>query len=88
MLTGRQIRAARELLGWDRVWFARKAGIRVQTLLQAESFEDEADLSRTQERKIRDAVTSAGVEFVSGTGRGVRLKRVRPGQGRTDIGSG
>jgi len=59
MLTGLQIRTARNMLGWDLAWLAKKAGIRPKTLLRAESYDSEPDIHGTQDRKLRQALEAA-----------------------------
>lgn len=70
MITSRQIRAARGLLGWDAVVLAQKAGLTKEAISRIES-----DKVRPHERtlvKILRAFNEAGVEFTPNTG--VQLK--------------
>ena len=74
MLTGLQIRTARELLGWDTVQLARKATLFPRTIERAERSNGEAVLNPVQAAKARRTLESAGVEFTNGDGPGVKLK--------------
>lgn len=70
MITGRQIRAARALLGWDAATLAGKAGLTRETVSNIEN-------SLTQARggsldKIVQAFSANGVEFTDN--QGVRMK--------------
>jgi transcriptional regulator with XRE-family HTH domain len=70
MLTSRQIRAARALLGWEAVELSRRTGLSRETIANIES-------GRTQGReasleRIEKALSGAGVEFLPN--HGVRLR--------------
>jgi len=70
MITPRQIRAARGLLGWDATELGGRAGIHRQTITNIEC-------GRTQPHadsinRIRQTLSDAGVEFLAN--QGVRLK--------------
>lgn len=70
MITGRQIRAARGLLGWDATVLAEKTGLTRETISRIET-----DLVRPHEKsliKIFRAFDENGVEFTEN--HGVRLK--------------
>jgi len=70
MITGRQMRAARALLGWDAVDLAKKTGLTRETICRIET-----DLVRAQEKslvKIVRALDENGIEFTEN--QGVRLK--------------
>ena len=64
LLTGRQIREARTLLGLTRSVLAQKVG-RITTLviMRAEENEDEPVLSAEHDAAIRAALDRAGVKF-------------------------
>jgi transcriptional regulator with XRE-family HTH domain len=73
----RQVKAARILLGWLQEDLAAAAGVSVPTIKRLEA--DDGPLGgRSQTRdNIREALESAGVEFIdqNGGGPGVRLKK-------------
>ena len=80
-LTSAQIRAARALLRWSAEDLARETALSVATIRRAELAEDETSMTTANGMAVRDALESAGVEFIdeNGGGPGVRLrKRQRP----------
>ncbi|WP_189510837.1 MULTISPECIES: helix-turn-helix transcriptional regulator [unclassified Mesorhizobium] len=76
-LTGRQIAAARALVGVTQADLAAKANISVPTLKRMEASQGEAAGMANNLGAVRSALESAGVEFISenGGGAGVRLKK-------------
>ena len=82
MITGRQIRDARKLLGWSRVRFSEATSITQGLVAAVESADGSAWLSEDQESAIRRALEAAGVEFVfeDDEGPGVRLRKVDKGE--------
>lgn len=76
ILIGRQIAAARGLIGMRQGDLARVARISVPTLKRMEASEGEAPGYRNNVEAVRAALESAGVEFIeqNGGGPGVRLK--------------
>lgn len=77
MLTGRQIRQARQLLGLNRSRLARKVG-RISTLAiaRAEEAGDEPTLNPEQAAAVRQTLERLGIEFTDEPP-GIRL-RARP----------
>lgn len=70
MITGRQIRAARGLLGWDATDLAAKAGLTRETVSKIEN-----DSVQARESTLKDIVSAFdkyGVEFTDNSG--VRIK--------------
>jgi predicted transcriptional regulator len=77
MVTIRQIKAARALLGWSQDDLAQHSSISVPTIARLESLDGPiAGRPKTAE-KIRAALERAGIEFINenGGGRGVRLRK-------------
>ena len=73
MLTGRQIREARALLGLTRSVLAMKVGrITTRVIIRAEESEDVPALSAEHDTAIRHALERAGIEF---TPDGPRLRK-------------
>ena len=76
MLTGAQIRAARALLAWNQADLAAATGLALSTIrrLEAESGVLQSNVATLV--KIKDALTTGGVEFIDGNGGGpgVRLR--------------
>ena len=83
--TGRQLTAARALLGWSQEKLAQEAGTHANTIVGMERHED-APLTNSVRiiHKVQSALEQAGVCFLpeNGGGVGVRLK-----EPRTDAGS-
>jgi transcriptional regulator with XRE-family HTH domain len=77
MLTTRQIKAARALLGWSQADLAEKSGVSEPTVARLESMDGELGGRELTVGKIRAAIEAAGIEFIdeNGGGRGVRLKK-------------
>ena len=74
VITARQIREARELLGWYPLALARKSGIQFATLNRAEL--NGGRVTMVQAEKLQRTLESAGVEFiVENGGSGVRLRK-------------
>jgi predicted transcriptional regulator len=75
MLTPRQLRAARALVGWSREMLAEKSGVPAITTRQFENGQTDPKLSTVG--KLRRALEKAGVIFVDPTaehGPGVILR--------------
>jgi len=77
MITPRQIRAARALLGWSQQQLADKAIVSLNALARLEKGSVDSRVSTFQ--AVEKALTKAGVEFLSAgeKGEGVRLRSPR-----------
>ena len=75
MITGAQIRQAREMLAYSPERLARKAKVRPETIERAERTPGEPSITLSQATAIQRAFEAAGVEFTNGTPPGVRLKK-------------
>jgi predicted transcriptional regulator len=75
MVTPRQIRAARALLGWSQQQLADRAIISVNALARLET--GKADSRASTIQAIERALTKAGIEFLpkGDRGEGVRMRR-------------
>lgn len=76
ILVGRQIRAARSLLGITRAALAKRSGVPMTTVKAVES--EEGDPRSSTLDKLARALHRAGVEFIDdgdGKGPGLRLRR-------------
>lgn len=62
-ITGKQIRAARALLGWSRQDLVEKCDISMSALLRLESATTDSRTSTVS--KVSSALSSAGIEFVN-----------------------
>jgi predicted transcriptional regulator len=74
MITARQIRAARALLGWSQQQLADKAIVSLNALARLEKGIVDSRVSTVL--SVQKALTKAGVEFLAADqeGEGVRLK--------------
>lgn len=73
MVTSRQVRAARALLQWDQVMLAEKA---VVALTALQRLEQDRPVREATVKAVEQALTRAGIKFVSGGEReGVVLSR-------------
>jgi transcriptional regulator with XRE-family HTH domain len=73
-LTGRQIAAARTLLGMTQPELATRSSISVPTLKRMEASEGPAPGMANNVAAVRAALEDAGVEFTNGEQPGVRMK--------------
>lgn len=78
-ITGRQIAAARALIGMDQTQLAKAASISVPTLRRMESSEASAAGLPNNVAAVRRALENTGVIFVAenGEGAGVRLRKIK-----------
>jgi transcriptional regulator with XRE-family HTH domain len=73
VITGRQIRAARALLGWSQRELGRKAKVAFGTVQRMENFNGPV-ASRTETLgRVVAIFEKAGIEFLNNNGPGVRL---------------
>jgi transcriptional regulator with XRE-family HTH domain len=77
LITVRQLKAARALLGWSQGDLARRSDISEPTIARLESAEGELGGREGTAQKIRGAIENAGIEFIeeNGGGLGVRLRK-------------
>jgi predicted transcriptional regulator len=77
VLTIRQVKAARALLGWSQADLAHHSSVSEPTIARLESADGELGGREDTERKIRLAIEKAGIEFImeNGGGAGVRLRK-------------
>jgi hypothetical protein len=73
VITGAQIRHARELLGWAPSRLAQRAKLHSAIVQRAESVPGVPPITAYQEALIRNALQDAGVEFTNGDEPGVKL---------------
>ena len=83
-ISSAQIRAARALLKWSAQDLASASALGVNTIRRAEVAEEEIALTAANSLAVRNALETAGVEFIdeNGGGPGVRLKKSTKGKGR------
>jgi transcriptional regulator with XRE-family HTH domain len=77
VVTTRQIKAARALLGWSQADLAEKSGVSEPTVARLESIDGELGGRELTIEKILVAIEAAGVKFIEadGGGPGVRLRK-------------
>ena len=81
MITTRQVKAARALLGWSQGDLARHSSISEPTIARLETANGEIGGRPNTAAKIKEALEKGGIEFIdeNGGGPGLRLrKRQRP----------
>jgi transcriptional regulator with XRE-family HTH domain len=74
-ISGRQIAAARALIGFSQRELASKAKISTSTLIRMEAKIGEAVGLINNIAAVRAALEDAGIEFINGDEPGVRLKK-------------
>ena len=77
MISIRQIKAARALLGWSQADLAKHSGVSEPTIAKLESAEGKLGGREETADKIQTAIEAAGITFIdeNGGGRGVRLRK-------------
>ena len=80
LITTRQVKAARVLLGWTQADLANRSGISEPTVARLESIDGRLGGRAGTADKIRAALETAGIEFIdeNGGGPGVRLRKRQP----------
>jgi predicted transcriptional regulator len=80
VITIRQVKAARALLGWSQSDLADHSGVSEPTIARLESATGELGGRGATIKKIREALEAGGVDFIeeNGGGLGVRLRNKRP----------
>jgi ribosome-binding protein aMBF1 (putative translation factor) len=68
MITSRQVRAARALLGWTQEMLADKALVALTALKRLES-ESDLPVRDDTRHQVVNALTAEGIEFVDSSGR-------------------
>jgi transcriptional regulator with XRE-family HTH domain len=74
VITGEQIRRARELLGWTRFKLSSRASLHPAIVERAEEAAGALPVTAYQQALLRNALEAAGVEFTNGDEPGVKLK--------------
>jgi transcriptional regulator with XRE-family HTH domain len=73
-----QVKAGRALLGWSQDRLADASGVSVPTIKRLEAEGGALGGRPDTVAKIRQALETAGIEFINGDAPGVRLLRPRP----------
>jgi hypothetical protein len=77
LITIRQVKAARALLGWSQADLAKHSGVSEPTIARLESADGELGGRGDTVKKIHAALDASGIEFIdeNGGGAGVRLRK-------------
>ncbi len=77
IMIGRQLRAARALIGWTAQDLATASSVGVATIRRAELKDGETGMTAPNVAAVRSALEAAGIEFIpeNGGGAGVRLRK-------------
>ena len=77
MITTRQVKAARALIGWSQADLAARSGVSEPTIARLKSIVGELGGREDTAEKIRLTLEAAGIEFIdeNGGGPGVRLRK-------------
>lgn len=74
MITGRQLKAARALVGWEQTDLAKKSGVAISTVRRMEGFDGEVGARTSTLSLVQKALERAGVEFLNDERPGVRMR--------------
>jgi predicted transcriptional regulator len=74
LITGRQLRAARALIGMEQIDLAKRARVAIGTIRRMEGFDGEIGARTGTLSLVQRALEKAGVEFLNDTRPGVRLR--------------
>jgi predicted transcriptional regulator len=77
VITGRQLRAARVLLGIEQIELAKRARVAVGTIRRMESFAGEIGARTSTLSQVQATLEKAGIEFLNNDRPGVRVTPVR-----------
>jgi predicted transcriptional regulator len=77
VITTRQVKAARALLGWSQEDLARRSGVSEPTIARLEALDGPLAGRGSTTKKIQVALEAGGVELIqeNGGGPGVRLRK-------------
>ena len=74
MISGRQLKAARALLGWEQRDLAKESGVAIGTVRRMESFDGEIGARTSTLSLVQRALENAGVDFLNHERPGVRMR--------------
>lgn len=77
MITGAQLRQARNLVGWAQTRLAFSARVPLASVIRAEGVDGEPAISEGEGNSLQRVLSAAGVDFLSEDGQepSVRLRR-------------
>jgi transcriptional regulator with XRE-family HTH domain len=74
LISGRQLKAARALIGWEQTDLAKKSGVAISTVRRMESFDGEIGARTATLSLVQRALEKAGVDFLNHERPGVRMR--------------
>jgi transcriptional regulator with XRE-family HTH domain len=74
LITGRQLRAARALIGWEQITLAKRSRVAIGTIRRMESFGGEIGSRTSTLSQVQATLEKAGIEFLNHDSPGVRLR--------------
>jgi len=74
LITGRQLRAARVLLGWEQLELSKRARVAIGTIRRMESFSGEIGSRTSTLSQVMATLEKAGILFLNDGSPGVRLR--------------
>jgi transcriptional regulator with XRE-family HTH domain len=78
LITGRQLRAARALIGWEQIELAKRARVAIGTIRRMESFDAEIRSRTSTLSQVQATLEKAGIQFLNDGSPGVRVSPVAP----------
>jgi predicted transcriptional regulator len=75
LITGRQLRAARALVGMEQTELAKRARVAIGTIRRMEGFAGEIGSRTSTLSLVQRALEKAGIEFLNDGQPGVRLRK-------------
>jgi hypothetical protein len=78
MITGKQIRAARGLLGWSARILSEKSGVSLPTIQRMEKAPGVPASLGTNLMAVRNIMEDSGIQFISENGGGVGVRFIDP----------
>ena len=78
LTSGRQLRAARVLIGWSQIKLAKMGKVAIGTIRRMESFDGKIQSHTGTLYKVEVALEKGGIEFLNDDRPGVRLRESKP----------
>jgi transcriptional regulator with XRE-family HTH domain len=75
LITGRQLRAARALLGWEQIELAKRSRVAIGTIRRMESFTGEIGSRTSTLSQVQATLERAGIQFLNDESPGVRVRK-------------
>jgi predicted transcriptional regulator len=75
VITGRQLRAARVLLGWEQIGLAKRSRVAIGTIRRMESFSGQIGSRTSTLSQVQQALEKAGIQYLNDDSPGVRIRK-------------